>query len=51
MTLIGSDSYSIAQLLKATGVDDKTEYMVFEATEAWKFVNRFLGFMLDAEAS
>ena len=25
---------AIAQVLKATGVDDKTEYVVFEATEA-----------------
>jgi hypothetical protein len=41
---------AIAQVLKATGVDDKTEYIVFEATEAWKFVNRFVGSMLDAEA-
>ena len=29
---------AIAQVLKATGIDDKTEYIVFEATEARKFL-------------
>ena len=28
---------AIAEVLKETGVDDITEYIVFGATEAWKF--------------
>ena len=39
---------AIAQVLKATGINDKTEDMVFKATEAWMFDHRSLGSLLDA---
>lgn len=47
MALIAIDPGSTAQVLKAIGVDGKTEDIVFGAR---KFVNRSLGSLLDAGA-
>ena len=42
---------AIVQVLKETGVDDITEYIVFGATEVWKFVSQFIRSMLHEEVS